>query len=315
MYILKTNKIYASEIAEFINSQLHGRDILVYRPCSFHNLKANSITILKEISVNKNCLSKSTDILIITDKTPKIKDIRSSYILSANPELDYLRIVRNFFVNETPNTISSEAIIEKGAKLAENVHIGAFSYISPDATIGKNTIIGKNVVINGIVHIGRNTIIKDNSIIGSEGFDFEYDESGIPQLFPHLGRIIIQDNVWIGSNTTIERPVLDDTLIQNNVKIDDMAHIGRNCNIGSKTLITAGVILSNDIIIGKNCWISPNSSIKQKIIIGNNVLIGLGSVVIRDVKENTVLAGNPAIPLKDNKNKKYKFGQNIIEKQ
>ena len=142
--------------------------------------------------------------------------------------------------------------------------------------------------------LGKNYIEGRNCSIGVEGFGHGKDEFGIWQRFPHFGKIIIGDNVEIGCNVVINRGVLGDTIIGNNVRIWHGANIGHNCSIGHNTVILNGAILCGSVVVGDGCWISPGAIIKNKIKIGYNSQVGLGAVVIKDVPYNTIVAGNPA---------------------
>lgn len=143
-------------------------------------------------------------------------------------------------------------------------------------------------------------LIGENVVIGTKGFGYERDENGVPQQFPHIGRVIIGDNVEIGDNTIINRGTIGDTVIGDNVKIDGQVFIAHNCKIGDNTMIAACAQLSGHVEVGKNCWIAPNVSIIQKVKIGDNCCIGIGSVVLHDVPANTVVCGNPAKFLRNN---------------
>ena len=150
---------------------------------------------------------------------------------------------------------------------------------------------GNPVVAGGVV-IGENCIVKSNTTIGSEGFKFLEMENGVVH-FPPLGSIKIGDRVWIGSNCTIERPGLGATLIENDVKLDDLVHVGQNSQIQRKAQIAAGAILCRNCYIGSQAWIAPNATINSDIHVGENAVIGLGSVILKNVSPGTTVAGNP----------------------
>lgn len=133
--------------------------------------------------------------------------------------------------------------------------------------------------------------VKPGAIIGYEGFGFERHPDGTPFRIPHTGKVAIGSNVEIGANTVIARGTVDDTEIGDNVKIDDSVFIAHNCRIGDNTLVVAGSVICGSVKIGKNCWIGAGCRIKEKVFIGDNVTIGIGAVVIKDVPDNTVVAG------------------------
>ena len=141
---------------------------------------------------------------------------------------------------------------------------------------------------------GENVIIGASTIIGGEGFGYAKDGDKWLRL-PHIKKVIIGDDVEIGSNCCIDRGCLTDTIIGNGVKIDNLCHIAHGVKIGDNTIITAGTIIAGSVTIGKNVWIAPNSTIKNGITIGDNAFIGIGSNVIRDVQEGTTVYGNPAV--------------------
>jgi len=142
--------------------------------------------------------------------------------------------------------------------------------------------------------IGNNCEIKPSAVLGNDGFGFEPDEKGDLEFFPHFGNVIIGNNVRIGSHVCIDRGNMHDTIIEDNVKIDNLVHIAHNVNIGKNTLVVAGSVICGSVKIGESCFIGANSTIRQKLKIGNNVIIGMGSVVTKDISDNEVWAGNPA---------------------
>ena len=149
-------------------------------------------------------------------------------------------------------------------------------------------------------------IIDSGAVIGAAGFGFVRDQSGVPHQFPQLGKVIIEDNVEIGANTCVDRGALDDTIIHKGVKIDNLVQIAHNVEIGEYTYVIANTVISGSVKIGKKCWIAP-SQITNKVTIGNYVTVGFGSVVINSIPDNTVVMGDPAIPLDKYSKLQYKL--------
>lgn len=143
-------------------------------------------------------------------------------------------------------------------------------------------------------HPGKNCKIKPGAVIGYEGFGFERHPDGTPFRIPHIGKVVIGDNVEIGANTVIARGTVGDTIIGNNVKIDDCVFIAHNCQIGENTLVIAGAVICGSVTIGKNCWIGAGCRIKEKVTIGDGAIIGIGAVVIKDVPAGATVAGMKA---------------------
>lgn len=148
------------------------------------------------------------------------------------------------------------------------------------------------------IKTGKDCIIHESVIIGSPGCGFIKNEKGEWENFPHIGGVIIGDNVEIQANSCVDRGSLGDTIIGNGVKIDNLVHIAHNVEIGENTIITACAMIAGSVKIGKNCWIAPNASIMNGIIIGDNVTVGLGAVVLKDIPSGETWAGVPAKKLK-----------------
>jgi len=290
MYRIKKYDVWASEIAGYLNKSLEGED---FKLASFLSIKTESA--IKHL--RKEDVDASMKTLLIA-KHP-IPDYRcAGYIQSENPDLDLAYILREFFASSPLNEIHPTAVVQPEARIGRNVMVGAHSVIGPDVVVGDNTKIFNGVVINGLVTIGKFCVIKDGAVLGSEGWGFIKDEEGIPFHPPQLGHILVEDKVWIGSNSTIERAMIEDTLIGADVKVDDLVHIGGGSRIGSKSELTAGVVIASNVIIGKNVRVAPNAVIRENLQIGDNVLVGQGAVVIDNLPADQIYVGNPARLLK-----------------
>ncbi|CAM3644858.1 DapH/DapD/GlmU-related protein [Marinicrinis lubricantis] len=180
------------------------------------------------------------------------------------------------------------------ARIHPSVKVGKNTFIGRGAVIGENTVIGHHVVIEDGVSIGRNCWIKSGAVIGEEGFGFERDLDGIPMHMPHLGSVRVEDDVQIGSLSTVCRGTLQDTVIERYAKIDDHVHVGHNCRIAEGAMLTAGTILGGGSVIGRYAWLGLNASTLQKVTIGDHAYIGMGAVVIQNVGAHQKLFGNPA---------------------
>ena len=183
-------------------------------------------------------------------------------------------------------------------KKSTAVSIGANCSIGFKVEIDEGTEIHDNVVIRGKVVIGKNCLIKSGSVIGDKGFSYGFDENGVPVHIHHTGGVVIGDNVEIGSLCTVCRGTLENTVLGNNVKLDDHIHIAHNVTVGESTCISAGVITGGGTVIGKHCWLGMNSTIKNKAKVADYTLVGVGAVVIKDTEPESVVAGNPARELR-----------------
>lgn len=229
---------------------------------------------------------------------PKRNDI--TYIMVDNPRFCFAKLLSEYCVQPIKEfKIHSTAIIGKNCKI-KKVSVAPYVVIGNNVVIGDNSIIFPNVVIFDNVIIGKNAIIKSNTTIGQRGFGFEFDKNNDPISIPHIGAVLIGDNVEIGANNTVARGTLKNTIISDHVKTDDHVHIAHNVKIGKRTVITACSEISGSVKIGSDCFLGPNCSIINDITIGNKVLVGIGTVVIRSVSNQVIVAGNPAKVLRKN---------------
>jgi UDP-3-O-[3-hydroxymyristoyl] glucosamine N-acyltransferase len=216
-----------------------------------------------------------------------------SIILVENPRLVFLRICKDLYSPKIENGIHKSSILHPNAKISNNVHIGPNCYIGDCIILDGSYIIG-NCYIADKVQIGRNVIIGANCTIGLDGFGYQKNENNEWEKFPHLGGVIIEDNVEIGSNTCIDRGTLGNTLIRTGAKIDNLVHIAHNVEIGQDSMIIANSMIGGSTIIEKNVWVAPSVSIRDGIYVGKDAFIGLGAVVTKNIPENQIWIGNPA---------------------
>ena len=293
MYEIREQEVYVSEIAQFLNANFEGEDFIVKKPATLDDLSDNVVTYLENpIPEFMDKIAKYRWVLIIADRMLTVKN--GTVLHTPHPKLSFVRIIKEFFIEQSLPAIHKTAIVSPQTSIGANVSIGEYAVVGPKVAIDKGSEILSGVVLAGRVKIGKNCLIKDRAVIGSEGYGFVFDEKNRPIHFPQFGQVIIGDNVWIGSNTTVERSAFKDTLIGENVKIDDLVHIGNGCRIEKNCMITAGTIISENVCLGPNCWIMPNVSIRNNIKIGANVTVGIGSVVVSDLPSSGVYIGNPA---------------------
>ena len=286
----------AATIADFLGSTLHGDDIEVSGYGSLKSCKSGNLVFLRALSQsNLDVLVSTPDVLAIVPYLEEETILPVPYIESKNPRLDFIKAISRFFSHiSIESGIHPSAIIEPGADITDDVSIGAGCYIGPHVKIGSGTVLMPNVSIYGDVTMGKDCYIKAGAVIGDTGDGFEYDEDGVPIYFPHSGRVIIGNNVYIGANTVIDRATIDATIIEDNVKIANLTHIPHNCIIGRNTIITSCVALGGGDIIGHNSWLAPNTTLYQHLVLGDNCKIGIGAVVLKNVDANQTVFGNPA---------------------
>jgi len=190
------------------------------------------------------------------------------------------------------------AYIAESVKIGNNTQIYPQSYIGEDVTIGNNTIIYPGVKIYSGCTVGNNCIIHAGAVIGSDGFGFAPEE-GVYKKIPQMGIVIIEDDVEIGANTTIDRAVMDATIIRKGVKLDNLIQIAHNVEVGDHTVMAAQVGISGSTKIGKQCMFGGQVGLGGHITIGDNANIGAQSGIISNIEPDAKIMGAPAIPVKD----------------
>jgi len=191
----------------------------------------------------------------------------------------------------------NNVLIGKNVKLGKNTIIGSNTIIEHDVSIGKNCVIGSQTMIKNSI-IGDDVVIQDGSKIGLKGFGF-IPLKGKNFRFPHIGRVILENNVEIGASCTIDRGSVDDTIIGENTFLDNQVHMAHNVKVGKNCMIAGQVGFAGSSTLGDNVSIGGQAGISGHLKIGNNVKIGGGSGVVKDIEDNSVVMGYPAVPLKE----------------
>lgn len=268
--------------------------------CSLKHPKSNSISWVK-VS-DENSLSGFTGLnnnIVVCQRVIPYPGNCVGFILTDKPRIVFFDILNAYFKKETISGISpSSTVLTKN--IGKNVTIGSNCYIGHDVTIGDNTVIHHNVVIECPTTIGRDCIIHSGVVIGSDGFGYNKDENRVPVKINHYGGVTIGDRVEIGANTCIDRGTIDDTVIGNDSKIDNLCHIAHNVIIGNNVFVTALSMLGGSVTLEDNVYIAPGVTVMNQITIGKNSFAGLGAVVTKNVYDNKVVVGVPAKVLRDN---------------
>lgn len=194
--------------------------------------------------------------------------------------------------------VGAFAYVGEKVSIGSNTKIYPQTYIGDYVTIGENTIIYPGVKIYEGSKIGNNCIIHAGAVIGSDGFGFA-PENGVYKKIPQLGIVTIEDDVEIGANTTIDRAVMDATIIRKGVKLDNLIQVAHNVEIGENTVMAAQVGISGSTKVGKNCKFGGQVGLGGHITVGDNANIGAQSGIISNVKDDAKIIGAPAIPVKD----------------
>ena len=191
----------------------------------------------------------------------------------------------------------NNVLVGENVKIGKNSIIGSNTILEKNVSVGQECVVGSNIVIKNTM-IGNNVVIQDGSKIGQKGFGF-IPIKGKNIKFPHIGKVLIKNNVEIASNCTIDRGSVDDTIIGENTYLDNQVHIAHNVKIGSNCMIAGQVGFAGSASVGDNVSIGGQAGISGHLKIGNNVKIGGGSGVVKDIADNQIVMGYPAVPLKE----------------
>ena len=289
--IYMNKNISSLEIINFLKDKnLYCFDNGVYGEVKFarglDNSAHDSISWIKNSSYNLDHLK--SQILLVCEDFNEVDSSRC-IIYTKDPKLAMAYVLNAFLNVDNLVGISNTASVDISADIGQDVYIGDNVVIGKKCVLGNNSMIYSNTVIYPNTIIGSNVIINAGAKIGQEGFGYIKDENGNFMQFPHIGRVIIGDNVEIGANTCIDRGALLDTIICKNTKIDNLCHVAHNVKIGNNCLVAAGAEISGSVVIGDNVYIGPKSSIIDGIVIGDGVTIGIGAIVRRSVKEGDTI--------------------------
>ncbi|MGC6430732.1 MAG: UDP-3-O-(3-hydroxymyristoyl)glucosamine N-acyltransferase [Jejuia sp.] len=320
----------AQQIADILEGDVVGdADIKVSKLAKIEEGVKGALTFLANPKYTSFIYSTKASITIVNRSFQPEETVSTTLIKvddaykSFSKLLEYYNQVKlNKFGVEQPSFIS------ESSKYGENIYIGAFSYVGENVIIGDNvkifpnSYIGDNVKIgdNTIIFagskiyseciIGNNCVINSGAIIGADGFGFAPNEKGEYQKVPQTGNVVLEDFVDIGAATTIDRATLGSTIIRQGVKLDNQIQIAHNVEIGKNTVIAAQTGIAGSTKIGANCQIGGQVGIVGHITIGNNVRIQAQSGIGRNVKDNEVLQGSPALAYGDY-NKSYVHFKNL----
>jgi UDP-3-O-[3-hydroxymyristoyl] glucosamine N-acyltransferase len=309
------------QIAQLVGGDIVGNsDLLINNFAKIEEGVAGCISFLANLKYeNYLYTTLSSAIIVSKDFVPK-STIPNTLILVEDPYLALSIIMAEYQKNnsEIKKGIEANVYVDNNAKVSAEAYISAFTYISsfakiedfcqiyPQVFIGKNVNVGKNTIIYAGVKIyddckiGENCIIHSGAIIGADGFGFAPNSDGVYNDIPQLGNVIIEDNVSIGANSTIDRATMGSTFIRKGVKIDNQVQIGHNVEIGENTIIAAQTAVAGSSKIGKNCLIAGQVGIGGHIKIADGTKIGAQSGLSKSITEpNGSFSGRPLLPIKD----------------
>jgi UDP-3-O-[3-hydroxymyristoyl] glucosamine N-acyltransferase len=293
--------ITSGDLVKKLGGELIGdSNILINSVASLESAHQNSISFFNNprysdllrttkaavVIVNRESLSFRTGVSIVIDN-PHLYFAKVSQLLNPSKSLKK-EVHKSAIIHPSCKLgqdiyIGPNVVIDENVSIDDGVVIHAGSMIEADSVIGKASVIHPHVVIKANTVIGKNCTLYAGCVIGSDGFGYAKDDSKWLAI-PQIGRVILGDNVDIGSNSTIDRGALDDTIISSGVKVDNLVQIGHNCMIGENTIIAGCVGIAGSAKIGKNCAIGGAAMILGHLSITDDVTISPGSMITRSIK-------------------------------
>jgi UDP-3-O-[3-hydroxymyristoyl] glucosamine N-acyltransferase len=299
--------LHIKKILDFLN-EMHIKchyaglpDVQIESFCPLSSPKERCITWIKNIDTyDFSNLVTDSQLILVANFFYNREDLKNYNIIQCdNPRETFFEILNRFFAVAGKPGIAPDAVIET-QNIGKNASIGHHCYICKDVIIGDNVSIKNNVTIECPADIGDNTIIWSGVVIGTDGYGYYKKHDGINYKVPHFGGVKIGRNVEIGANACIDRGTLADTVIGNNVKIDNLCHIAHNVQVEDNVLITGMSAVSGSSVIRENAYIAPGALIINQKTVGKDAFVGLGAVVINNVPPGKAVFGVPARVFRDN---------------
>ena len=213
----------------------------------------------------------------------------------------FFSTIEHFYAEEEDRpAIGQFTYISPKVRLGKNVRIGHNCTLDGDITIGDNTVIWNGVTIVNRVVIGNDCEIQSGTIIGHDGFGYTENENHKKTMVKHYGGVFIGNNVFIADNVTVSRGTIDDTTIEDGVKIDALTRVGHNSYFEEDAALALPCGISGSVHLGKNAYVG-GATIRNQCVIGENAFVGMGAIVVKDVEPNQIVVGNPARPFAKSK--------------
>lgn len=308
----------AKVIAEFLHGTVEGNpDAAIHDVARIEEGRPGALSFLANPKYEKHIYDSQSSIVIVNNDFKPEKPVGATLIKVENAYEAFASLLQLYEESKPRKSgISKLAAISDSAVLGENPYIGEFAVIGEEVVIGDNVMIYPQVYIGDHVKIGDNTVLYPGvkvyhdciigsscifhagAVIGGDGFGFAPDKENNYSKVPQLGNVVIEDDVEIGANTTVDRATIGSTILRSGVKLDNLIMVAHNVEIGTNTVIAAQTGISGSTKVGKNCLMGGQVGLAGHIVIADGVKIGAQAGIGSDVKkEESVIMGSPAFNL------------------
>jgi len=313
---LITNKMEftAKQIAQLLNGAIEGNgDVTISTLAKIEEGKPGALSFLANPKYTGYAYTSNASVLLVNKTFVAEKPISATIIRVEDAYSAFAKLLTMFQKGIIKKRkVSKTARVSKSAKIGKNVYIGEFVFIGENVIIGDNSTIFHNVTIHDNCKLGTNTLVHSGcvfledceigndciflagAVIGTDGFGFAPLKEGGYAKIPQTGNVVIENDVEIGSNATVDRATMGSTFIRRGAKIDNLTEIAHNCEIGEDTVIVGQTGIAGSTKIGKNVMIGGHTGINGHIRIGDNVRIAAKSGVMTSVEDGEIVMGSPA---------------------
>lgn len=305
----------AAQIATLINGTIEGdANASITSFGKIEDAKNDQLAFLANPKYEEYLYSTKASVVIINDDLELKQPVAAALIRVPDAYTAFATLLSTYqkMMQQQLSGVQEPAFISASASYGQNVFIGAFAYLAENVKLGNGTkvyphvYLGNNVKVgdNSIIHpgvkiyhdcvIGNNVVIHAGTVIGSDGFGFAPQADGSFQKVPQIGNVIIEDNVEIGANTTIDRATIGSTIIKSGAKLDNLIQIAHNVEIGNSTVVAAQAGISGSTKVGKGVMIGGQVGVVGHINIGDGAKINAQSGVSKSVEPGKAVTGSPA---------------------
>lgn len=307
-------EISLSEIAQMLDGRVIGDPHLnITGVSSIEEAKPGDITFISNPRYRSGVASTQASALIIPEE---IKGVSASLLLVENPYYAFAQLLAYFHptqchaagidsrVSMGKGVVLGEEVslgpfvtLEDGVKIGEGVRIGPGVFVGEGSEVGDGSLIYPNVTLREGVKIGKRVIIHCGTVVGSDGFGF-VPHQGRHYKVPQVGGVIVEDDVELGANVTVDRATMGNTVIGRGTKVDNLVQIGHNVRIGEDTILVSQVGISGSTEIGCHVTLAGQVGVAGHLKIGDHVIVGAKSGVTKDIPSGETVSGFPPIPHK-----------------
>ena len=313
-------KFTATQIAELLSGKVEGNpNAEVWNVAKIEEGAPGMLSFLANPKYTHYIYETKSSVVIVNDDFEATAPIQTTLIRVPDAYASFAKLLA-FYDQMSQNKqggVSSLAFVSKSAQCGENLYLGEFAFVGENAKIGNNVklypqvyigdncIVGDNTVLYPGVKLYRNTVVGQNCILhagvvlGADGFGFAPQPDGHYEKIPQVGNVVVEDNVEIGANTTIDRSTMGSTRVHKGVKLDNLVHLAHNVEVGENSALSAQVGVSGSTHLGKNCVVGGQSGFVGHITIADGSQFGGQSGIMGSIKqENQQFMGTPIQPLR-----------------